>query len=344
MFSGHKEGYPAVRIFRTDHQEKPDTFVDRDGITRTVYHRLPPTIPARLSDLYTYPPFHLLLRETRFIQDRYGIKVKLGHRDAQDDQDIETEKANPVAAAECAILLREELAKYPHQYIKYCGVRRIRLVSSLKMPRGGDQMDACDGAVSPSGSIYVVHYPYNLPNVRGTIHHELSHFSGRLAQRHHFLLLAPIIRLLWNQNNPVKPYLGDSYGNLSPNEKVAMGTEGFATPYGRLNYGEDRATVAEALMSDTTFFYNRGKIDPALGQKIKLTMFDYWLKSGGLMNREYFNDLAKGAVDESYWDNKSALRTRTHKSFLSRSSVAVAAAILLGIALAFRKTQKDKNS
>jgi len=346
MIFGHKEGYPQPRIFRAKPIEASHTFTDEFGRKRVSYYKLPPTSPASLYDTNIYRPFDLLLRDARFIKDRYGMEVKLGRKDAQDIKEAAIERPNPVNAAEAAIVLREELARYPSSYIKHCRVTRVRLVSAYKMPRKGkaDQMHEYGGAAFREGPIYIVHYPNDILYTGGTMHHELWHRSDQNSSRHLGVLgLAPIIRWLWIRNNPPSAYLGDKYWDLTDKEIRGLDIRGFAIPYGRANYDEDRATVAEGLMNYTAPFFYRCKGDPVLARKLKLTMFDYWLKSGGLMNRNFFDDLSRGKVNgEAYWDSKLGQKPEASTPFYARPSVLVAASILLSVGLALRENQKVK--
>src|SRR3990167_8217467 len=113
------------------------------------------------------------------IEASHTFTDELGRKDAQDIKEAAIERPNPVNAAEAAIVLREELARYPSSYIKHCRVTRVRLVSAYKMPRKGkaDQMHEYGGAAFREGPIYIVHYPNDILYTGGTMHHELWHRS-----------------------------------------------------------------------------------------------------------------------------------------------------------------------
>lgn len=311
---------------------------------------VPPTTPATLDDIARYRPFDLLLRDVRFIKARYGMSVKLGSRDRHDITGIAVERLDPVSAAESLILLREELAKYPYTYIRYCRVSRVRFASSLKMQMGrngkADQMRAYGGLAFSEGPIYLLHKYYGIheiPHTRASIHHELWHRSDQNAIRHLEVLgLKPIMWLLWNRNNPPGAYLGDKIWDLIDEERRGLDFRGFATPYGRANYNEDRATVAEGLMNDTALYFYRCKDDPVLARKVKLTMLDYRLKSDGLMDRKFFDDLAYSRVGETYWDNKLAQRPEIQPPLFTRPSVLAAACIIFCAGLILRRMVRDK--
>ena len=342
MFFGNRERYPQPRILRTVPKRTSYTFRGEGGREVTVFRLLPPTIPASFVDTGIYRPIDLLLRDVRFIRDRYGIEVKFGRRDNNDIDEARLVSCGSLAAAESAVILREELAKYPYGYLQGCQINRIRFVEELAIPKDGqpNKLQTIGGkAYYYSGHLYVKHHSADI-RVREGIHHELGHRSDQVIYqrlRSYGQLgawLGWFHRKPWPVANSQGVYLDGKYFDLPPEEISALDITGFARAYGRNNYWEDRATVAEGLMTDPKGYFDRGKSDPILNRKIQLMMADFWLRSGGLMTKGYFEDLAADKVNETYWDSKienSGLPL--HK--VVRPSAIVAAGILVSLSIAY---------
>lgn len=320
-------------------------FLKKEGDTQ------PPTSSASLEDIRRNRPFDLLLRDLRFIKDRYGIRVKLGQQDNDDITEGKLEHCSSVEAAEAAVILREELIKYPQSFVKNLQLKRARFVKAPFIPLNGtsDKQHLMNGYAYQDGQIYVVHYHDWPHHTRGTIHHEFKHRSNQVARQQLNglgrlgLWYEEIYRKKWLGDSP-PAYLGEAYWKLTPEAISQLDTGGFARIYGRMNYEEDQATIAEALMTNTALYRNTVRHDPRFGVKIQMAMFDYWLRSGGLLNRKFFQDLAAGKVDETYWQSKRQTSFNDLPRFLTRPSVVYLSTALIYVGMALIESSRIKRT
>ena len=83
---------------------------------------------------------------------------------------------------------------------------------------------------------------------------------------------------------------------------------GFARDYGRHSPKEDRATVAQMILSDPERLNNiLNTQDQTLKEKIKYIMSFYNKMSGGKMDSTFWADYAMGKVDANYWRNRKSI-------------------------------------
>lgn len=229
-----------------------------------------------------------------FLRDTYGIRVKLS-RGTTGDLETATFKrwTAPSIALQDAVILRRELVKYPPEFIKFCGITRLRFVQNLSLEDHEYWEGSKDvgGLASPSGSVYIASYGED------TIHHEIFHRadqqSGELNEKQ---------QRKWKKLNRLSnPYLYRAYWNMSWQDRTKLPIDGFARGYGRVDVWEDRATVAELLMSDLKKLEQKAEEDEVLANKVKRVVIDLHRWSGGRMNKQYFEDLKAGKVQEGYW-------------------------------------------
>ncbi|MCL5746761.1 MAG: hypothetical protein M1277_00550 [Patescibacteria group bacterium] len=222
-----------------------------------------------------------------YLRDVYGLTVEMRGQTEEDEQSLAINKLKLIEAGDATRVLRKEISKYPPEFIEQCRVKAIRFVFSLKQGE-----NVIDGVTYPDGTVYVVATPL----VNNTIHHELFHASDYNQHSRMNPRLKDFGRVLeyryWNLVNH-NGYVGDKYEGCD--------STGFATDYGRMNVYEDRATVAELLMTYPQVATIRAAEDPVLSDKIDRIKTIMRQRSGGRMNLRYFSDLTQGKVREGYW-------------------------------------------
>lgn len=229
-----------------------------------------------------------------FLRDTYGIRVKLGRGTTGDLGTVTFKRwTAPSIALQDAIILRRELIKYPPEFIKFCGITRLRFVQNLSLEdhEYWEGSKGVGGLASPSGPVYIASYGED------TIHHEIFHRadqqSGELNKKK---------QRKWKKLNRFSnPYLYRTYWDMSWQDRSKLSIDGFARGYGRVDVWEDRATIAELLMSDLQKLEKRTEEDEVLANKVKRVAIDLSHWSGGRMSEQYFEDLRAGKVQEGYW-------------------------------------------
>lgn len=80
--------------------------------------------------------------------------------------------------------------------------------------------------------------------------------------------------------------------NNSITKNEPRSTEGYATPYGKKNAGEDRATVAQAVFCDGDL-EKKILTDPVLAEKVRRVKEFYCVATNGIMCGEYWRVVAR---------------------------------------------------
>ncbi len=246
-----------------------------------------------------------LLRDLNYLRIVYGLEVGLKGKDPYDHHDARFGGLYLAEAGEAVQVLKEEIRKYPPEYIKEMGIPRLRTVVNLKIPSRGSKprlVDCSGMVIMETRQLYWSPDFRDEPFSRKSIHHELEHdreasdvFFGRKTSCYD----------AWSKfhEGDKDVYIGGaSYDDMSNEDLKALDSIGFARVYGRVDEGEDRATIAELLMTDPVGAFNRVSKDSLLNAKIEYLKADYYLRSRGRMNDWYFEDLAEGRIGEGYWE------------------------------------------
>jgi hypothetical protein len=261
---------------------------------------------------YTFNPLFregVLAREQlrddlSFIYDNYGIRVQMGK---QTDQDITNyvipSKLNLFEAVPMVQIIREEITKYPLVYIQHYDIERFRLVKELKNLRSKEDVETVGLAIEDSKQVYVG-FNNDLKFFRQTFHHEVFHRGDqvmmeqakRLPQpyQHPATLKVTFFNRDWANLNPTGEY-AYFYNRYKP-RKGQLNYEpikGFAVRYGKMDEMEDRATIAEYLMTDPQTLFKRATNDAVLRKKINKIIQIFSERSNGIMNLDYFQALAQ---------------------------------------------------
>jgi hypothetical protein len=239
--------------------------------------------------------FYRLLEDIRHIRQRYGIRVRVGRSTVNDIKDLSFVRfTTPHLAGYDTKDFRSILGLYPPQFIRFCRINQARLLKELsdkKHPycRGEKNID---GFASSNGPIYIVGTYYE-----EIVHHEIFHRADQESGE-----LEGVKEDNWDDLNMKEmPYLYGKYWDLTEEEERGVTYRGFARLYGRVDVWEDRATVAEMLMSNPQEAEKRIAEDPILLAKTSLIKRDLYRWSGGRVDEKYWQDLYNGSVDESYW-------------------------------------------
>jgi len=89
------------------------------------------------------------------------------------------------------------------------------------------------------------------------------------------------------------------------NRKISIDDPNFANAYSTAKPNEDRASTAEAVMSDPSFYSRYLEFQPhTKGDKFSMIMNFYCQLSGGKMDKRFWADFAEGKVNSNYWKNR----------------------------------------
>ncbi len=234
----------------------------------------------------------------RYLFDNYGIIVNIGSA-TQGDVAPTFKEVDISEAAKALRALKEEIAEYPREYIDNCHLGRIRIGSKVSMTTEKSAAEPVGGfadwregekrqlylALEESDSADSDHF-------RSSVHHELFHMSDKNLE-HSF----EEIDEEWSRLNPggKSDYLRRGYSVWHDPNSTTQQTErssGFANAYGKENEWEDRATVAELLMTNPKEAERLAEEDPVLKAKIEKIKELYKQRSNGKMDDEYFRNLA----------------------------------------------------
>lgn len=242
-----------------------------------------------------------LLSDLRYVKDRYGIRIKSGRINCDDDKDLRISRLYLQNARDAVAILKEELEKYPPSFIHSLGLKRVRFVKTITDIQKPKQARYYGGEAFTDGDTYMVFYPGFTDYFRGVIHHELQHQSDFHPSKNPVSGFWDSITtgIRWSGLNKFD-YIGDKYWE-GRHKFTEDGVTGFAKRYGQTSFLEDRATVTEILMTDPQSIFERCADDALLRKKVFLIMVDFERRSRGAMNKKFFNDLLQGNVGSGYW-------------------------------------------
>lgn len=244
-----------------------------------------------------------LIKTLRTFRRMYGFRPKF-RRYSQDDErsQLKFDKLNISEAIEVTRILKSELSKYPPQYIRFCHVNEFRVVKNLYSHREnnfiGGTVDLIKGSVFLSSE--------DLNYLKPCLHHELQHVADSRPLR--ILGSVPIIgrwvansasRALNEEWNKLNRHRRGTYsrGYLSITayrNQRDFDPEGFAKMYGTRDECEDRATIAEVLMSDPSRIRWRLGKDQYLTAKVDRMSAEFNRRSSGLMDEKWLQDALNG--------------------------------------------------
>ncbi len=201
------------------------------------------------------------------LREGYGVHLKMGREGRFDaDTSITLKKLGLLSAVFPVKAVREEFNKYSPEYIRALNIGRLRLGKNLwTIGRNGKLSELGGATVKKNGDVYLSSYG-GIKELRKSIHHELWH-------RHDQVQKLSTYRD-WAGLNPdgATVYLRFRYNFEDEDHDVKV--PGFAIRYGMMNEQEDRATIAEELMTNARDLLGRTKNDPVLGAKVARIMTD----------------------------------------------------------------------
>jgi hypothetical protein len=253
------------------------------------------------------PKLDQILSDIRFIRDRYGIRPTMHDLNSKDQPGVKAEQMDFKDAVEAVKIFREELTKYPPKMIRDSGINQFRIMKNLNI-NGGSPSEIILGVAFEPGEIYVANGDRSL-SYRQTIHHEFWHRFDyqryELKGKVPFLKWVDDIRdaridLKWEGvcKKYGMSYTGNDWRSL-PNTRP----EGFINEYSTTSSKEDRASIAQLLMTQPGDLASLCQNDKLLAEKVRMLKKLYFKDSKSKMNKHYFKDLADGKVDEEYWDS-----------------------------------------
>ncbi len=246
-----------------------------------------------------------LKEDLGFIHSTYGLQLKMGRQTELDASTIKIpSKLTLIEAVPAVHAIREEIAKYPTEYIQYCDIARFRLVRNLIDLEDDVNPEAAGMAIEDDKHIYLALEKNDIDYLRKTFHHEVFHRGDQrmleqanrapLPYRHSSELKTKFFDRGWANINPQGEftYLYDDY-KLQNGESSFDKVKGFARRYGKKDEMEDRATIAEYLMTDPQMLFNRATNDNVLRKKVNRIIQIFSARSNGIMNLDYFQALAQ---------------------------------------------------
>ena len=205
----------------------------------------------------------------QFMKDQYGIDVEM-HRIVKEEKTemVDLKKLGLVEALRATNRIREEIVKYPPSYIKGIDIKKFRLLRSITHKRHHD----VGGLAFTGGDVYITGGSSDVYD-RQVLHHELFH--RRDYEHSELKESVPVIghiidiireRMLdhnWATLNSKgrDVYARESFQTVSQAYPLTHRPLGFARTYGLKTEWEDRATVAEYLMTNPEWLLREGETD-----------------------------------------------------------------------------------
>lgn len=262
-----------------------------------------------------------LVDDLRFLRKTYGLTIEMEKRGPRDPNTIiNVDKLSIQEAFDAVEIVRQEIIKYPPSYIKNLNIERFRLtkgLTRLNTKSDGIEEHQRVGGLAYRNEKYLYVTYQEISHLRETFHHELYHrrdhedemvsvrdritgfFKGGLEYER--------FRKQWKKLNP-HAYAGDKYIELAKGQHYAI-IKGFARYYGVADHYEDRATVAELLMTNIKNLIARAQTDEVLAAKVNMLVKKFGKQTDNQMDLQYFRDLMHGKIGEDYWVKKNAAKS-----------------------------------
>jgi len=291
-----------------------------------------------------YPNLKKLIRETvsdknelrgetesliEKIKEKYGFEVSFTVPNDYVNQInnghtmyVTGEPLNAIEKRDGIMLLFLAVSVYPPEYIKNIGLEKIVLVNDLRIAKFSnlpkDSQKSVAGFTDAQNNFYISFSAGTIGGwlndfmVNEGIHHELYHLANYKEDGNVY------IDRDWFNLNPDGENDYDIYrssdGKLHrgeiPGEIVADKIKrrarhvGFSETYGMTDIAEDKATIAEALITHNTEIMEKCSKDKILAEKVKRIKADYYKWTQGKFNNAFWNDLENGKIKADYWDTK----------------------------------------
>ena len=242
-----------------------------------------------------------------FLRNNYGLDIKADIFGTPRDGDYYIKGENPSLAEQkqALVWLRREIGKYPSICIKNSRLKSIFLVKNLVA--GADNV----GGVTIGENLFISlggNYVdlYNLlgwldsSEFKETFHHELFHAVENIDNPdwaklnkggENAYLKAWQYNLNWR----------DLDKELEAEVKQFIRPIGFASQYGQTNEFEDKATVAQLLITNPQRAFSLAQKDTVFSKKLEVCKKAFKELSDGKMDESFWQDLMAGKVDEDYW-------------------------------------------
>jgi hypothetical protein len=177
-------------------------------------------------------------------------------------------------------------------------------VKSVVEKKAGTSVEdpRCGIAIQDYKMVYLSFDEQEIDEFRGTIHHEFFHRGDQRLQeeadRAHASVRADkrtqvvFFDRKWANLNlrGERVYRDDNY-RLKSGQRDSDHIKGFARRYGTIDELEDRATIAEELMTNPAAFFRRCQEDRILMKKTMRVIDLFQERSNGLMDMSYFQNL-----------------------------------------------------
>lgn len=257
--------------------------------------------------------FSKILSDMRFIRERYGIRPQMHDINRNDQPGIVAERMEFKDAVRAVEIFREELGKYPPEMIRNSDISQFRIMEKLSV--GATSLSVITlGVTYESGEMYVANGDDDL-TYRETIHHEIWHRFD--YERYESKDTSTFLQWLddvrdaaidkdWENlhEEGEKAYVGDDWNSMTEERP-----KGFVNKYGRKSPKEDRASIAQMLMTRPKELAKLCEEDELLNIKVNMLKELYFKDSDEVMDDDYFQALLNGEVNEKYWDGKNEKTT-----------------------------------
>jgi len=212
------------------------------------------------------------IREIISIQNRYGIEFLFADSIKPGFNIMDTMQ-----------IIRHQLAKYPPDYLRNCGLTQIIL---RDINYGGAYVEI-------RGNKTRIGLPVRDPG--WGIHHEIAHAVGVY---HWSRKEMDRIKMHWINLNEGGLHAYDP----STCTRHVPRPAGFTSKYGSCNPGDDRAELANVLFKHPKLIEKICKEDPVVAKKVRAYKDELYRLTNGRMGPQYWDDLKAGKVNEAYWD------------------------------------------
>lgn len=238
------------------------------------------------------------------LEKKYKINIEFDFNKTEEGI-LSWEALSPSEKRDALKCLMENIALYPPEFLAQTAIKQIVLVKNLTSQRKENKISG----VAITNGIIFMNYKSGILGwgdeeaTKGAIHHELLHEADAHDKDR------AKIKKQWANLNPggendyfkTKADLDRRYKELGKEkfDELVDKHTGFINVYSMISEEEDRATVAQSLLSYPKDIMELAKDDPILIKKIEAIKKQYKKWTNGRMNEKFWQDLAEEKVDNN---------------------------------------------
>ncbi len=255
------------------------------------------------------------------LEEKYGITIET-EKDISGEDDARMWPLSVAELRQNLQLLDEHLGVYPPQFLTNNNVQTIVLMKTVELKQGKEWRGAGGFSSVQKPGVLVLAQAYGL---HGVLNRHADKADGSVADDD-----AAWVEAAYGKNDYAKLY---SYQNKKgqPHEPLKTYQEllrkhgnnrpiGFAHLYGMVDIDYDQLTIAVAMLQSPAHYRalkQQAELDSrqrktqfsndALLRKMELTRKSYEVKSGGLMDEQFWKDFESGVtINQAYWKKREA--------------------------------------